>query len=441
MSEPKLELHLERDFENLFSTKSTDCILEIHLKAPQRLELVQRAPVNVALVIDRSGSMSGLKLDYAKRAALYAIDLLNDIDKAALIAFDHSVTTLFPCVPLDSRNKSLLKSAVTELTVGGNTNLSGGWLRGCQLIGEVLDPAAVQRCMLLTDGMANHGITGVDELSMHAAELFRRGVSTSTFGVGDDYDERLLEAMSNHGGGRYYYIANPQDIPAIFEQEFEGLTRLTARKINLQITLPNGASARVVGDWRHETQGQEISVHMNDLSSEQEVFIYLQVSFPSRSKGAGVSVHVSASAEGENSVQLQTETMIQFKHVTDPIAKSQPIHIEMVKRFKRVEAAIEIEKALRLEKEGKRQEASHQFKDYLKNAAPMMHADDAQNYSLKARIIDKGLSESDRKLEHLRSYTDRQSRREQVNEIFREKLRGPKPEPPDPNLPKTRGNE
>jgi Ca-activated chloride channel family protein len=439
MSEPKLELNLERDFENLFTGKSTDCILEIHLKAPQRQEPGQRAPVNVALVIDRSGSMSGLKLDYAKRASLYALDLLSEIDKAALIAFDHSVTTYFPCVPLDSRNKSLLKSAVTELMVGGNTNLSGGWLRGCQLIGEVLDPTAVQRCILLTDGMANHGITGVDELSMHATELFRRGVSTSTFGVGDDYDERLLEAMANHGGGRYYYIANPQDIPAIFEQEFEGLTRLTARNIRLQITLPVGASARVVGDWRHEDQGQETSVHVNDLSAEQEVFIYLQISFPSQSEGAGAGIHVSACAEGENSVQLETEMDLQYVYAADPIVKSQPVHIDMVKRFKRVEAAVEIEKALRLEKEGKRQEASHQFNQYFNHAAPMMDADDARNYSLKARNLHMGMSESDRKLEHLRSYTDRQSRREQVNQIFREKMKDPKSNPTEPGTGETEG--
>lgn len=432
MSEPTLGLRLEQDAENLFTNQPTDRIIEIQLIAPKRLELSKRASVNVALVLDRSGSMSGEKLDHAKRAALHVLDLLDEQDKAALVVYDDHVETISPCVALDARNKRILQSAITELMVRGSTNLSGGWLRGCQLVGEVLDPSSLQRCLLLTDGLANVGLTAVPELAHHAGEIYQRGVSTSTFGLGADYDERLLEAMANQGGGRYYYIADVQDIPEIFEQELEGLTSVTARNIHLTIDIPAGVSIRVVGDWRHETINQQLRIDVPDLIREQETYLYLEVQSVSQAIDNHVPIRVTVAAEGEKKSSLQTHAEIQFAFASDDIVKTQELNKLMLRRYKKVEAAIQVDKALILEKAGRGKEGSLLLLDYLKEAAPMMDLIDLEDHRNTANKIHSGMNEMERKMSHMRNYTVRQSRQEQVDEYLRNKKDPKKPDPTKP---------
>lgn len=432
MSEPSLGLRLEQDAVNLFTNRSTDRIIEIKLTAPKRLELSKRAPVNLALVLDRSGSMSGEKLDYAKRAALHVLDLLDAQDKAALVVYDDRVETISPCVALDARNKRILQSAITELMVRGSTNLSGGWLRGCQLVGEVLDPSSLQRCLLLTDGLANVGLTNVPELAHHAGEIFHRGVSTSTFGLGDDYDERLLEAMSNEGGGRYYYIADVQDIPAIFEQELEGLTSVTVRNIHLIVDVPAGITIRVVGDWRHEFVNDQLRIDVPYMTREQEIYLYLEVHCTLHGADTHVPLQILATGDGEKGIRLDSQAEIQFTFASDEVVQAQELNKVMLRRFKKVEAAIQAEKALKLEKAGRKAEGSHLLLDYLKEAAPLMDSTDLAEHRFTANKIQSGMNEMDRKHSHMRNYNIRQSRQEQVDELLRNKKDPKKPDPTKP---------
>ncbi|NCA72533.1 MAG: VWA domain-containing protein, partial [Sphingobacteriia bacterium] len=163
--------------------------LHLRLRVPRAVDA--RLPLDLALVLDRSGSMGGAKWAHARSAAQAAIARLGSEDRVALVVFDEQIDTL---LPLCRAHEAQAAAARVLDGVGprGQTDLAGGWLTGCGLIGRADGNERLHRCFLLSDGQANHGIVDPAILAHHAAELRRLGVVTSTFGVGADYAEVLL---------------------------------------------------------------------------------------------------------------------------------------------------------------------------------------------------------------------------------------------------------
>lgn len=176
----------------------------VEITAPPATATAARPRVNVAFVLDRSGSMGGRnKINLARRAVLEGIDRLAATDRFSVVVYDNDVDVVAYGATASGDAKRRAHDALASIGPRGNTNLSGGWLRGAEQVAEVLDPEAVNRVLLLTDGLANEGITNPSELQRHAQELRLRGVSTSTFGVGEDFDEALLGGMADAGGGSH----------------------------------------------------------------------------------------------------------------------------------------------------------------------------------------------------------------------------------------------
>jgi len=206
----------------------------VRVTPPARPETpTPRAPLNVSLVLDRSGSMHGEKLDTAKRVALAVLDDLGPLDRFSVVTFDDAVHVLVPSTT--AQNAAHARTLIRGIEVGGSTALFPAWVEGSTQVAAHLAPGVLSRVLLLSDGQANAGLTDPAAIRRHVARLAERGVSTSTFGMGDDYDEELLEGMANAGDGHAYYVERAQDLSALFAAELRGLAAQYGRTVSLGV--------------------------------------------------------------------------------------------------------------------------------------------------------------------------------------------------------------
>jgi Ca-activated chloride channel homolog len=265
--------------------------LMLTLSAPeaQVSEAKPRPAVNVAIVLDRSGSMAGSKIRLAKEAAKKALGLLKRTDRFALVVYDEQVDLLVGSTPVSAESLDLALHRLGEIDARGSTDLCGGWLRGCEQVAEHIAADSVGKCLLLTDGLANVGITGHEELAHHARELRARQVLTSTFGVGRDFDERLLDAMATQGGGNFYYVESAQQIPDFLTSELGETLEVVARDVRVEIAVPGDVEVRSLNSYPTETKEGGLVCQLSNLVSRQEVVLLFELRFPEGKAGQSLA--------------------------------------------------------------------------------------------------------------------------------------------------------
>jgi len=205
------------------------------------------APIHLALVIDASGSMSGDKLENAKSAALGVAERLRDIDRLSIVSFASDVIIHADALALSRDNRNAMRSAVAALHTRGNTNLSDGWLAGAECLAKAMPINGVNRVILFSDGEANAGITDLEQLATHATELAKRGIFTSTVGIGDGYNIELMQEISEHGGGRLHDAEHGAEITAALMGELGEIGDIAAQDVTVTLSVPATARAALVG--------------------------------------------------------------------------------------------------------------------------------------------------------------------------------------------------
>jgi len=253
------------------------CMLELDAPAAPPTD---RAPLHLALVVDRSGSMQGDKLAAARDAARFLASHLRPTDELALVAFDDEVELVAPLAPADPAR---LAAAIATIDARGLTNLSGGWLKGLEELNRASGDG-VRRVLLLTDGQANEGITDRTQLEQIAAGT-RARAGTTTVGFGEGFDEELLTAIAEHSNGNTYFAASPEDAPGIFAEEFEGLATLVAQNVSVEIRpaesvellgvlndypiveVPGGAQAQLGDAFGGERRRLVFAMHVPQLAA------------------------------------------------------------------------------------------------------------------------------------------------------------------------------
>ena len=263
----------------------------VHVEAPVQQTAVERPPVTVAFVLDRSGSMGGGKLELARQAVEQALRGLEPRDRFSLVVYDDRIDVLVESTPASEETKRLALGRLAEIAPRGSTALAEGWLRGCEQVALALGPEVIGRCLLLTDGLANVGITDPVALERHAAELRRRSVATTTFGVGADFDETLLQAMARAGGGHFYFIAEARQIPDFLASELGEALEVTARDAVLEVVpAPGMVVEPLSGQWAETTLDGHVQVRLGDLVSGQELDVVLKLNFARGAVGGQVEL-------------------------------------------------------------------------------------------------------------------------------------------------------
>jgi Ca-activated chloride channel family protein len=254
-------------------------LIRVQAPDPDPARKVERKPYHLSLVIDRSGSMSGEPLIEAVRCAKYIVDQLAPTDLASVVAFDNNVRTLAETATVGDRK--YLHRALSQIRPGGNTNLHGGWKAGMDSLLAKSSEAALARVILLSDGNANEGeTTETDVIASFCADAATKGVTTSTYGLGRDFNEQLMVEMGKRGAGNHYYGDTAADLFEPFAEEFDLIANLYARHIRLSIAAPEGVKITLINDYPAEERNGFPLIRLPDIPWGAEAWALVELEIP-----------------------------------------------------------------------------------------------------------------------------------------------------------------
>lgn len=249
---------------------------------------VKRPQTNIAFVLDKSGSMSGIKMMQAKQALEMAISRLNKNDIASLIVYDNEARVLYPAAVM--QNPQQLLRIIKSIGADGSTALFAGVTQGSYEIKKFLDKNKVNRVILLSDGMANIGPSKPHELAELGRALSKQRISVSTIGLGLGYNEDLMTQLAGHSDGNHYFVEDADKLAKVFDSELGDIFSVVAQDININITCKGGVKPiRILG--RDETVfGQNINTNFNQIYGNQQRHITLELLIPAGMSGETMSV-------------------------------------------------------------------------------------------------------------------------------------------------------
>ena len=278
-NKPDIEIITERPLLVAGKEHTTDVLIRI--TPPKPPSLSKRPRLNLSLVLDRSGSMEGEKMTRAREAAAFCIDQLLAEDRVSLVIFDDVVEVLVPNQPAE--NKQAIKEMISRIRARNSTALHEAWVRGGMQTSEHLIDGAINRVLLITDGLANVGETSVDRIVRQAGELAARNVSTSTIGIGSDFNEDLLIPMAEAGRGNAWHVEAPSDMERIFSTEMEGLIAQVGHTVSLGLTPADGVRvADVPNDFEATHTGR---YKLPNMLAGSVIDVVARLKVPSKAAG------------------------------------------------------------------------------------------------------------------------------------------------------------
>jgi Ca-activated chloride channel homolog len=316
-----MTFHVRTDRTLVRPTSKSHRFVLAEIVAPPSRREIGRPAVNLAFVLDRSGSMSGEKIRLAKQALEASIARLHDDDRFAVVVYDEQIDVVVSGTRATPEARRMATARLREIDARGSTNLGEGWLRGCEQVALELSGDGIDRCLLLTDGLANVGITDRDELARHAMELRARGVSTTTFGVGDDFDEVLLQAMATAGGGHFYYIASAASIQDLITSEVGETLDIVARDVVVDVAAPAGIQVESLSPYPTRTAQGRTGIVVGDLTSDERVSVVLRLTFPYGQLGYSTGAVISLSDRDD--VLSEGGVKLSWEYATDQANDSQ----------------------------------------------------------------------------------------------------------------------
>ncbi len=387
-------------------------VLKVTLDAPLAPAKAMRPKVNIALVLDQSGSMSGTKIEMAKAAAIEALSRMGRDDVFSLVTYDTNVQTLVPAQKV--RHTGSIIQAIQQIQSGGNTALFGGVSQGASEIRKYIEGDYIHRVVLLSDGLANVGPRYPQDLGRLGAGLFKENISVTTVGVGTDYNEDLMAQLAQKSDGNTYFVESGPDLPHIFAAELGNVLNVVAKQVTITITLPPGVEPVDVIGREGRIRGNHIELSMNQLYGGQEKFALVEVRLPSSKEGKSIEV-AKADVRYHDPFSMKNRTSMgkavaRFSSDQDKVDAS--TNVNVVKDYQLNLNALAQEKAIELSDQGKPEQAAQELR---KSAAKLKtyggkYQDkelirEAEEAEVQADVLEsEGMSKKSRKVLRTKSY-------------------------------------
>lgn len=380
----------------------------------QNVDSKKRVPINLAIVIDKSGSMSGQRIEKAREAAILAVNMLNENDTLSIVAYDSKARVIVPATKVD--NKLRIIGLINEnIYAEGGTALFAGLSKGIKQVENQLTKDKVNRIILLSDGQANIGPSSVDELSQLAIIAAKKNIAITTLGIGSDYNELLMSSIASYSDGNHVFVNNSADLENVFVHEFTDLMSAIAQDVVITIQLKNGVKpVRLLGR-DGVIKGNEITVKMNQLFSNQEKYVLLEV-IPDKGKVGQEKTLAQVDLKYDNLLENKTENetqVVRISYTKDKKMVDDAIHQDVLVETELQKVALENEKALELYNQGKRDEAQQLLRENgealkaISAQSPTMSMSDKERIENQARK-NKTLAESVQKPDFSKTLTEEQ---------------------------------
>ncbi len=385
----EVKCKVEVDRSVLPAGTRSSAVLKITLEAPDAPPESERTPVNLCIVLDRSGSMGGSKIEYAREAAIEAIRRLQPGDVVSLVTYDSQIETVIPAQ--HPRNIEWMEEQVRKITPRGMTALFGGVSQGAAELRKHQDGNYVHRMILLSDGIANVGPSQPADLARLGASLQKENIQVSTVGVGMDYNEDLMARLADQAGGNVYFVEHSKDLPRILTAELGEAQQVVARKVVIELTLPEGIlPVRIIGrDGR--ISDNRIEVPMHHLQGGQSRYALVEVKVPSQPADASIELGRARAVYEDIATQKQVSTgeervAVTFSEQTAAVESS-------VNRAVKIEYMVNVmaltqEDAIRLNDEGRPGEAAARLRDAAQEYLRVGDQFDDEEMRRRAQEID-----------------------------------------------------
>ena len=253
------------------SNSERSLLIDIKANTEEEKTTKKRPPVNLALVIDRSGSMDGSPINAAKSAVIQIAEKLSSKDRLSLVSFDYEVDTHFINMKMDDKGKSDAKALVSEIYARGSTDLAGGWFEGARCATRAIDEGEFKDgyVVILSDGRANRGIQDPIDLKVHASELSTRGIQTTSVGIGEYYSPLQLDALAEGGLGRLHHTDTAEDIVDVILGELGEIGSTIAKNIKLNIHHPQHVELKCLSKMENQKLGNAYQIKVGNLQQNQ----------------------------------------------------------------------------------------------------------------------------------------------------------------------------
>ncbi len=301
----------------------------------------KRAQVNMAIVIDDSGSMAGDKMREARQAARGIVERLEATDRVALIQYDDDAQVLVSSIPMDVEGKRRMLAAIDAIQDDGGTNLHGGMMLGIDEAKRAMGGERVNRVVLLSDGQANVGVVDPTQIARAASSAADSGVRVTTIGLGLDYNEDLMEAIAENGRGQYYYVKDGAVLDAVFAGELKSMQGTVGTRAELRLSPAcTGVEIADVYGYEFRRDGSDVIVPMADLFGGEQRKVLVKLRVPAGTNGAKALTRATLAFDAAGGGGRKTASIDLGVEVTgDAQAVRASANAEVMGKVEQVEAA------------------------------------------------------------------------------------------------------